>query len=151
MFPLPVDFLSLLGEFLLGNIQILLIIAVCVSFVMVIFVNILKIDKSRFFENLGSAYSIIIRVAIVNFLLFIVISLLIGGDAINGKVEAGRYYLGNHGVYTEVNAVVFYYSKIHCLCVWITHPLAILAAASTFSTALTKLVIQKGLDLFNKL
>ena len=50
---------------------------------------------------------------IANFLAFFVISLWLGGTAWNGTVENGKYYLGEHGRFTEVSQRVFRYSRIH--------------------------------------
>jgi hypothetical protein len=72
--------------------------------------------------------TLLFNVAIMNFLLFFVIDLIIGGDALNGKVEGRHYYLGNHGQYTEVNYFVFLYSWLHAASLFITHPLGMLAA-----------------------
>lgn len=66
-------------------------------------------------------------IAIVNFVVFFVVALNIGGDAVNGKVEDGRYFVANHGTYTEVSRAVFTYSRYHVYSVWITHPVGILA------------------------
>ena len=63
--------------------------------------------------------------AIVNFCVFVAIALALGGDAINGTVRDGHYYLMEHGVYTEVSKPVFTYSAIHTLSLFITHPLGI--------------------------
>lgn len=71
---------------------------------------------------------IIFAVAILNFLLFFLISLFIGGDAFTGKIEDGHYYVGNHGHYTEVSYFVFACSKLHASSVCITHPLAMVAS-----------------------
>jgi hypothetical protein len=55
----------------------------------------------------------------VNFIIFVIISFFLGGNAVNGKVENGHYYLWGYSVitgvkgYTEVNKLVFYYSKWH--------------------------------------
>ena len=66
-------------------------------------------------------------IAILNFLAFIIVALLIGGDAVNGKVADGKYYVAEHGNYTKVTEAVFTYSRYHCYSVWITHPVGILA------------------------
>jgi len=66
-------------------------------------------------------------VAIINFGLFAVISIIIGGDAVNGYEEAGRYYLGGGGNRTEVNYIIFTISRLHVYSVFITHPLGIIA------------------------
>jgi hypothetical protein len=59
--------------------------------------------------------------------IFVVIALIIGGDAISGHETAGHYYLANHGKLTEVSRMVFVYSKIHATSLVITHPLAMIA------------------------
>jgi hypothetical protein len=64
----------------------------------------------------------------IDFLLFGMIALTIGGDALSGKIEGGHYYLGNHGCYTEVNRIVFLYSKLHGLSVFATYPLLVPAS-----------------------
>ena len=65
--------------------------------------------------------------AAVNFLSFVVASLALGGDALNGKVEDGRHYLGNHGRYTEVSPSVWRYSRIHARSIMITHPIGLIS------------------------
>lgn len=55
---------------------------------------------------------------LANLLISLIVSLLIGGDAINGKIENGHFYLfGGYvkGVkeYTEVGQALFEYSKWH--------------------------------------
>jgi len=64
----------------------------------------------------------------INFVVFVIIALLIGGDAINGNETAGHYYLSNKGKLTELGYYVFTYSKIHTISLFITHPLAIIAS-----------------------
>src|SRR5436309_3291332 len=65
-------------------------------------------------------------VAVANFAAFWIIGVTIGGDAINGRAEDGRYYLANHGRYTEVSESVWTYSRIHAISVFVTHPVGIL-------------------------
>ena len=96
-------------------------------------------ELSKLFLNsyrviIHSACKIIFLLALLNFGLFIVNAMFLGGDALNGKVEGGRYFLSNHGVYTEVNYFVFTYSKLHAISLFITHPLAILAAFVHWAT-----------------
>jgi hypothetical protein len=66
-------------------------------------------------------------IALINFGLFVVIAALIGGDAINGKIEGGHYYVVTHGEYAEVPRIVFIYSYIHALSLLITFPAAAIA------------------------
>jgi hypothetical protein len=64
-------------------------------------------------------------IAIINSTAFWIIAVSIGGDAISGKAEGGRYYLSSHGKLTEVSSPVWHYSRVHTISVWITVPLAI--------------------------
>ena len=64
-------------------------------------------------------------IAIVNFLAFVIVGSFLGGDALNGHQEGGRYFLANHGKLTETSRAVFIYSKIHAISLFVTHPLAI--------------------------
>jgi len=49
----------------------------------------------------------------LNFVVFGVVDVYLGGDALNGKVENGRYFLNNHGPYAEVSHATFLYSAVH--------------------------------------
>jgi|SRR5581483_9131206 len=65
--------------------------------------------------------------ALTNFAVFWVVAVLKGGDAINGKVQDGRFFVGSHGNYTEVSKEFFDYSRAHSESLWITHPLALIS------------------------
>lgn len=67
---------------------------------------------------------IVFIVAVVNFVAFLIGAAKLGGDAVNGKTEDGRYYVADHGKLTEVSHAAFTYSRIHCYTLFITHPLA---------------------------
>ena len=73
--------------------------------------------------------NLIILVGFVNFFSFVLISVMIGGDALNGHAAGGHYYLASHGKLTEVGQGLFAYSKWHALSLFVTHPLAIIAMA----------------------
>jgi len=68
---------------------------------------------------------------IVNFVTYGVTAILLGGDAVNGHAEAGRYYLAMHGRLTEVSRPVFEFSR------WYTYVLfahsAVVLAISVWS------------------
>jgi hypothetical protein len=64
----------------------------------------------------------------VNFAIFLIGALYLGGDALNGRAVDAHYYLANHGHLTEVNRSIFTYSKWHVWSVFVTHPLAMLCA-----------------------
>lgn len=62
--------------------------------------------------------------AVINGLIFAIESLgFFGGDAFNGKVEDGHYYIANHGHYIEVAQTTWYYSYYHAVSVIATVPL----------------------------
>jgi hypothetical protein len=52
---------------------------------------------------------------VLNFCLFVAVGVLLGGDALNGRVEGPHYFLGSHGSYTEVSHAVFVYSACHAV------------------------------------
>ena len=64
---------------------------------------------------------------LINFAAFVAIYLALGGDALTGKVTDGRYYLNNHGAFTEVSHAVFLYSAIHACSAILGLALAFLA------------------------
>jgi hypothetical protein len=70
-------------------------------------------------------------VSILNFALFLTGTFYLGGNAIKGKIEAGRYYVWgyHHGVegYAEVSQAAFNYSKWHANSVIVAWPFMILA------------------------
>jgi hypothetical protein len=65
---------------------------------------------------------------LLNFISFLVGAATIGGDAVNGKAEAGRFYVSDHGKLTEVSRAVFTYSRFHCYATWMTHAMAVICA-----------------------
>ena len=67
--------------------------------------------------------------AFVNFAVFFCVAAVIGGSADAGKIQNGRYYVANHGQYTEVSQGVWTYSSIHVRSIWFTHPIGLLSAS----------------------
>ena len=70
---------------------------------------------------------VIFTLGLVNFALYFIGAIYLGGDAINGKIVDGHYFLMSHGRYTEVSADISNYSKWHVYCTWVTHLLAFAA------------------------
>jgi hypothetical protein len=54
-----------------------------------------------------------LALAVVNFFTFIAGSLYLGGDALNGYVEAGKYFVCAHGSCSEVSSKIWHYSYWH--------------------------------------
>jgi hypothetical protein len=68
--------------------------------------------------------------AIINFAAFAIGSLVLGGDALNGKVENGTYYVAHRGTHAEVSQVAWWYSYTHAISVFVTHPLGIIGGTT---------------------
>ena len=62
---------------------------------------------------MGKATRILFMVTVINFGVWGVVNSSIHGDAINGKIEHGRYYVAMKGRYTEVSRGVYWYSFVH--------------------------------------
>ncbi len=69
---------------------------------------------------------VICALGCLNFIVFFIVAIAIGGDAVNGKIVGGHFYLANHGKLTEVSENVFNYSLWHVRSLFVTHPLAML-------------------------
>jgi hypothetical protein len=82
-------------------------------------------------SRLYRIFSLIVYLGVLNFMTFAVIGLLLGGDGLSGKVEAGHYYLGNHGVYTEMPGIIYWYSRVHGISVFVSWPFVMLAGLAT--------------------
>lgn len=61
-------------------------------------------------------------------LFFFIFSFFIGGDAVNGYCEAGKYFVSNHGNITEVSKAIWIVSKVSVILAWIFIPLTPLGA-----------------------
>ena len=68
-------------------------------------------------------------IGFANFAWFYLESVTQGGDALNGFVRDGRYFLASHGALTEVSRATWEWSRFHALSVFVTHPLAIAGGA----------------------
>ena len=78
------------------------------------------------------AYALFVAITLLNFVVFVGLTLHLGGDAVNGKVESGHYYLWGYNAhtrtkgYTEVSEGVYRYSRLHTYSVLVTWPLMLL-------------------------
>jgi hypothetical protein len=78
-------------------------------------------DFPRWFRILGI-------IAFVNFNVFFIVAVSCGGDAWNGYHRDGKYFLANHGKYTEVSRLFWTYSYSHVVAVMMTHGSFFIAA-----------------------
>ena len=68
-----------------------------------------------------------VALGFANFLWFLIESTRLGGDALNGYVRDGHYFVVSHGSATEVDSSTWEWSRIHAMSVFVTHPLALVA------------------------
>ncbi|MCA9433306.1 MAG: hypothetical protein KC940_22500 [Candidatus Omnitrophica bacterium] len=71
----------------------------------------------------------IVLMAIFNFLLFFILTQLIGGSALNGEIVDGHSFVWEHRVRTEVNQFVYYFTYVHGISVILTQFLAVVTGA----------------------
>jgi hypothetical protein len=72
---------------------------------------------------------ILVAIGFVNFFIFWTESMALGGDALNGHVTNGHYFLASHGSYTEVSQTVWTLSLIHAVATFVSWPFVMLAMA----------------------
>jgi hypothetical protein len=70
---------------------------------------------------------ILFVVTVINFGVWGIVNSVIHGDAFNGKLEHGKYYVAAKGRYTEVSRSVYLYSYIHTCTNFILFPATILS------------------------
>jgi hypothetical protein len=88
-----------------------------------------KSPNQKKWSNIRYLPHLIVYLGMLNFLLFFLSILLLGGNALNGKVEAGHYFLGDHGYYGEVIYPVYLLNHLWSILTVVTWPLVLLAAA----------------------
>ena len=76
---------------------------------------------------MGKVTRILFVVTVLNFGVWGVVNSVIHGDAINGKVEHGKYYVAMKGRYTEVSRAVYLYSFVHTCTNFMLFPATILS------------------------
>ena len=98
----------------------------------------MKPDAPPFGDRIARALPYLATAAIVigfiNFSWFIGESISMG-DAAQGRIVDGHYFLGNKGTFTEVSKAAWDWSVFHGASIFITHPLAL---ASMFYLSLRK-------------
>jgi hypothetical protein len=70
---------------------------------------------------------VILVVALINFGSFQFVSLIAGGDGLNGIMREGHCFFANDGKLTEVSCVWWQWSRFHALSLYFTHFFAITA------------------------
>lgn len=65
---------------------------------------------------------------ILNFVIFVIISMWLGGTALIGFIQNGSYYIGNHGNYTKVSNVIWYLNYIQGVLLFLLIPFPFIKA-----------------------
>lgn len=55
---------------------------------------------------------------VIVFIGFFLFSMIVGGSAVNGYQEAGKYFVGEHGTYVEVSETIWIISSILEILFW---------------------------------
>jgi hypothetical protein len=82
--------------------------------------------RRKRFPWLSRIYLVLVSAAFLDLILLIALSFHIGGDAINGKIECGKYYVWGYRYqdhikgFTEVSRAVFELSRWQVYSVWAT-------------------------------
>lgn len=63
------------------------------------------------FKELHRITRALLVLALLDFLFFAALTVALGGDAADGAVRDGRYYVGNHGVLREVSRAAWTLSR----------------------------------------
>jgi hypothetical protein len=75
-----------------------------------------------------AAVAAIVVVAVIGFSFFVE-SIALGGDALNGRVVDGHYFVASHGSYTEVTADQWNLSRLHGIAMFISFPIGMVSMA----------------------
>ena len=66
--------------------------------------------------------------SLATFFSFVFVATYLGGEALNGKTEAGQYYLSWHGHLTQVSRAIFQYSYIHAMTALVLVPITMIVS-----------------------
>lgn len=84
-------------------------------------------NDSMYYEKLKRILLIIFNCYFGYFIIFAVMTMILGGDAINGYKDASNYYLGDHGTYTEVNRHFWNMSYVMTIVLWFFAPIGMVS------------------------
>jgi hypothetical protein len=83
-------------------------------------------------------------IGFANFFWFMIESTRLGGDALNGFVRDGHYFVTSHGSATEVDRATYEWSRFHAVSVFVTHPLALVGMGYLLLRVVFPLFITSG-------
>ena len=77
----------------------------------------MKFENTFPIQKLPKAWFAIIIICVLVFVSFVIINVIIGGDALNGKIENGHFYVRQGVLYKEVSFGEYLVSAFSCLSV----------------------------------
>lgn len=84
----------------------------------------------------------IVYIAFANLFLFMLMGIVIGGDALSGFAKDGEYYVSDHGKYTQVDVFTWYLSRTLGLGALVFTPLAVTLKLSHYLYQLLKRICE---------
>jgi hypothetical protein len=69
-------------------------------------------------KSLKSWFKTLQLLFVLDFVCLLLAIVGVGGDAMNGYIRDGKYFLGAHGQYIETTYVIYTISKIHIMTVF---------------------------------
>lgn len=81
------------------------------------------------FRQLHPVTRALILAALLDFLVYAVFTVALGGDAADGYARAGRYFVSNHGVVREVGKVAWVLNRVQGYSLYVLFPAAVIAFA----------------------
>ena len=81
------------------------------------------------FRQLHPVTRVLIVLALVDFLVYAAFTIALGGDAGDGYVQAGRYFVSNHGVVKEVGRAAWVLNRAQGYSLYLLFPAAVIAFA----------------------
>lgn len=67
--------------------------------------------------------------ALVDFVVFYIVTLLVGGDGLSGSAQAGHYFVSNHGRLTEVSHAAWLITRVQAISLFALWPLTLVSMA----------------------
>jgi hypothetical protein len=101
----------------MNSVRSILMIAAVLTTGLTVFQVFLHFSRKKAEKSSPGRFATFAALTVLNFTVFWWVSVLSGGDALNGKIVGDQYFLANHGRYTQVSVSFWLYSLTHT---WVT-------------------------------
>jgi len=78
--------------------------------------------------------AILVSVTFINFLIFGILTVKLGGDALNGFTKGGKYFVASHGNIKEVSKTMWIISRYQAYSIFITVFSTIIGSLLTYNS-----------------